>query len=285
MRLRPARRLGVFTTSLLLTVGLLAPTAASAAPPSGSAASFGASSAAAADGPTARTASNSAIQVRDLSYACPKDRVPKAGFRDVPSSFNFAREIDCLVWYEITQGKTATEYAPNEFVTRQQMAVFIFRMLDDLIELPEPPSRSQFHDVPATGEVGIAINTLASDELAEMLGVRIVSGKTATTYAPADRVTRAQMGSFIARTLEGLVEILDRGRCDGIFTDEGDIPPSHIDNVKLLCAAGIVTGRADGSYGPSADVTRAQMSAFLMRLMDIIVELEGTVPPDERGEQ
>jgi hypothetical protein len=284
MSSRPARRLGVLATALLVAVGLAAPAVATASP-TGSAATFGQRGSAFADEPVARASASEPAAVRDLSFACPSGRVPRAGFRDVPSSFTFAAAIDCLVWYEITQGRTATTYAPADRVTRQQMAVFIYRMLDDLVWLPEPPARSQFRDVPATGEVGEAINVLASDELAEMLGRRIVAGRTATTFEPRGHVTRAQMGSFIARTLEGVFEangvaITDRGSCRGVFRDERAIPAAHAANVDLLCAAGIVTGRADGTYGPDAAVTRGQMAAFLMRLMDVFVEARVTVPPD-----
>jgi hypothetical protein len=288
MASRPARRPGVLTATLLLTVGLLAPAPASAAP-AGTAASFGERGSAFAGGSEARAAAATPIVVRDLSQACPPGRVPRAGFRDVPSNFTFAPAIDCLVWYGITQGRTATTYAPADRVTRQQMAVFLHRMLDDLIWLPEPPARSQFRDVPATGEAGRAINVLAGDDLAELLGRRIVTGRTATTFDPQGRVTRAQMGSFIARTLEGVFEatgvvISDRGSCRGVFRDESSIPPAHAANVDLLCAAGIVTGRADGTYGPDAPVTRGQMAAFLMRLMDVLVEARVTVPPDAFAE-
>jgi hypothetical protein len=285
---RSARRLSVLATTLLVGAALIAPTAA-AASPAGAAATFGERGSAFAGTPEARGSATQAIAVRDLSHACPSGRVPRAGFRDVAPSYTFARAIDCLVWYEITQGRTATTYAPVDSVTRQQMAVFIYRMLDDLVWLPEPPARSAFRDVPATGEVGEAINVLAGDELAEMLGRRIVAGRTATTFDPRGRVTRAQMASFIARTLEGVFEvngvaITDRGSCRGVFSDERTIPPAHAANVELLCAAGIVTGRADGTYGPEAPVTRGQMAAFLMRLMDVFVETRVTVPPDAFAE-
>jgi hypothetical protein len=280
--------MGVLATTFLVVVGLVAPAAASASP-AGSAASFGQRGSAFADEPAARAATSQTVAVRDLSDACPSDRVPRAGFRDVPSSFAFADAIDCLVWYGITKGRTATTYAPGDRVTRQQMAVFLHRMLDDLLWLPEPPARSQFRDVPATGEVGEAINVLAGDELAELVGRRIVAGRTATTFDPQGRVTRAQMASFIARTLEGVFEatgvtITDRGSCRGVFRDEAAIPAAHAANVELLCAAGIVTGRADGTYGPDASVTRGQMAAFLMRLMDVFVEVRVTVPPDAFAE-
>jgi hypothetical protein len=273
-----ARRLGVLTTALL-TVGLLAPTAVSAAP-TGSAATFGQrESPFSVDEEASMSAlATSPIEVRDLSDACPSGRVPSGGFTDVKGS-PFAPAIDCLVWYEITYGKTGTSYAPGDSVTRQQMAVFLHRMLDDIIELPAAPSKSQFRDVPATGEAGRAINVLASPQLADLMGRRIVAGKTSTTFDPGGRVTRAQMGSFIARTLEGVFEVTgvpieNRGSCDGVFSDERLVPATHWDNVALLCAFGIVTGRTDGTYGPAADVNRGQMAAFLMRLVDLFAEAE-----------
>jgi hypothetical protein len=283
----PARRLGVLTVALL-TAGLLAPTAVSAAP-TGSAATFGERGSAFSDEGSMSAFATSPIEVRDLSYSCPSGRVPSGGFTDVQGS-PFAPAIDCLVWYDITLGKTPTSYAPGGSVTRQQMAVFLHRTLEyvGIADLVDPPAKSQFRDVSATGEAGEAINVLASDELADLLGVSIVAGKTATTFDPGGRVSRAQMGSFIARTLEGVARFngstIHRGNCDNVFRDEASIPSTHRGNVKLLCAFGIVAGRSDGSYGPGLDVTRGQMAAFLMRLMDVFVEAKVTIAPDAYAE-
>jgi hypothetical protein len=284
MHARTSRRLGPLAA--LLAATLLVPTAASA-----TTAAPAAWSIARVDDaePTARTSAREPVEVRDLSDACPEGRVPRAGFRDVDRSSPFARAIDCLVGFGITQGRTATTYAPNDAVTRQQMAVFLHRMLDDLLVLPVAPSRSRFTDVDASGEIGRAINVLASDELATLSGIRIVAGRTASTFDPGAPVTRAQMASFIARATEAIIlvrgyEIIDRGDCSGVFRDERTIPAAHAPSVTLLCAAGIVTGRRDGTYGPHADVTRGQMAAFLMRLMDSFVEGAFTTPADRRSE-
>ncbi len=284
------RRLG---TALLLTVGLIAPGVAAGADttgPDGSAieiARRGGDTVTAAD--ATASAANDPIVVRDLSDACPAGQVSSSGFQDIPRGYTFTLAIDCLVGYGITVGRTATTYDPAAPVTRAQMAVFLHRLLDDVMVLPAPPTRSQFSDVAITGEVGRAINVLASDQLAAVLGQRIVAGRTATTFDPSGTVTRAQMGSFIARTLEGLLEvkgfeITDRGRCDGVFSDERAIPSAHATNVKLLCSAGIVTGRTDGTYGPAAAVTRGQMAAFLMRTVDPFTE-EGILRPAHLREE
>lgn len=283
--------LAALLVAVLLVAELLLPAGVAAAPAAASGPSpSGWAVATAGDGGLAVTASSrEQVELRDLSDACPSGRVPRSQFRDVDASSPFARAIDCLVGFEITQGRTSTRYAPNDGVTRAQMAVFLHRMLDDLLVLPAAPTRSRFRDVDATGEIGRAINVLASDELATLLGMRIVAGRTATTFDPGATVTRAQMASFIARTTEAVIiakgyEITDRGACSGVFRDERSIPEAHRANVELLCAAGIVTGRRDGTYGPSDTVTRAQMAAFLMRLKDVLVEGMLATPADRRTE-
>jgi hypothetical protein len=290
-RLRHARhaRLGGVATIVLLVLGLLAPAAVAEPGPAGDTLRTR-GSAFAPDG-AVRAASTTPIAVRDLALACPSGRVPPAGFRDVPGGSTFARAIDCLVWYGLSQGTTATTYAPNAAVSRRQMAVFLHRLLDQVVVLPEPPSTSTFTDVPATGEAGQAINVLASAELADLLGVQVVTGRTRTTFDPNGRVTRAQMGSFINRVLGGVATYygasIAQGNCgvearpdEGCFPDEDAIAPIHRANVAALLRIGIVTGRVDGTYGPTADVTRGQMAAFLTRLLDVFVEAEVTVAPD-----
>lgn len=288
----PARRFGVFAVALL-TVGLLAPTAVSAAP-TGSAATLGLRG-------SEREASVSAMQstaatgitIRDLSFACPTGDVPRANFTDVPSGSAFSREVDCLVWYGITAGKTPTTYGPASAVTRQQMAVFLYRLLQYAdIPLPTAPAKSKFHDVPATGEAGRAINILASAELAATLGGDpLVNGVTSTRYNPGGTVTRAQMGSFIARTLRGVADYgsaeFTDGHCgnpsrpyEGCFVDENDIPTAHRANVAELYQFGVVAGRGGGKYDPGSDVTRGQMSAFLMRMTDVLAESRLVFTPD-----
>lgn len=218
---------------------------------------------------------------RDLAAACPDDRVPSSRFRDTAGS-DFAAAIDCLVWYAITQGTTARTFEPTAPVTRRQMALFLHRALDGVVDLPAYTGTSRFDDVPATGIGSAEINVLASPQLEELLGVAVVTGRGDGTYDPGGRVTRAQMGSFIARVLAGLADhhgaAVERGSCT--FPDAAAIAPIHADNVALLCELGVVAGRGDGRYDPTSDITRGQMAAFLTRSLDVLVEADVVVPPD-----
>ena len=98
--------------------------------------------------------------------------------------------IEALAARGITGGCTATNFCPNDPVTRQQMAVFIETALG--VAAAPACAGNIFTDVTA-GTVGAAfcgfIERLAADG--------ITSGCTATTFCPNNPVTRAQMAVFL----------------------------------------------------------------------------------------
>jgi len=87
----------------------------------------------------------------------------------------------------------------------------------------------------------------------------ITGGCTATKFCPNDRVTRAQMASFLVRALGVPTTTSD------FFTD--DESSIHESNINRLAKSGITGGCSPGRYCPAAFVTRGQMAAFLHRAM------------------
>lgn len=82
-------------------------------------------------------------------------------------------------------------------------------------------------------------------------------------YHPDDRVTRAQMASFIARTLEAAGDRdLPTDPADSFGDDDGN---THEHRIDQLAEIGVVQGRSEDRYDPDGYVTRAQMAAFLLR--------------------
>ena len=63
--------------------------------------------------------------VQRAGWDCPTEPNP---FSDVGPDHWAADAINCIYWLEITDGKTADTYAPDEPVTRAQMATFIARL-------------------------------------------------------------------------------------------------------------------------------------------------------------
>jgi hypothetical protein len=106
----------------------------------------------------------------------------------------------------------------------------------------------------------IAGNTHA-EAIQAIADADITKGCTATTYCPADLVTRAQMASFLARAFE-----LPPAPRDYFRDDAGSV---HEDNINRIAYAEITLGVSKGMYDPGGNVTRAQMASFLARALGL----------------
>jgi len=125
------------------------------------------------------------------------------------------------------------------------------RAIDDSCPDGQVPP-SGFTDI-ADNPHGHAIDCVAWWEIA--------SGTSSTTYAPSLSVSRAQMATFIARTIEKSGGTLPETTTNHFSDDEGN---PHEPNINRLAEAGLVAGVGDGRYGPNLSVSRAQMATFLV---------------------
>ncbi len=85
---------------------------------------------------------------KGLCYTPP----PETGtlFSDVPAGSFAAAWIEALAAEGVTSGCGGGEYCPNNTVTRQQMAVFLLKMLEGSAYLPPPCTTATFDDVPCS---------------------------------------------------------------------------------------------------------------------------------------
>ena len=121
--------------------------------------------------------------------ACPSGSAGAAGFTDTTST-----DVDCIKMYGITTGVTATTYEPTASVPRWQMALYLTRMAGPTQVTLGTGADQGFTDISGkSAEIQTAINQI------KQLGVTV--GKTATTFAPDDNVTRQEMALFIQRML------------------------------------------------------------------------------------
>lgn len=128
--------------------------------------------------------------------------VPAAGdqgFTDIDGNTH-EDSINRLAAIEVTLGRTATTYAPDELVRRDQMASFIVRAVEWAYDEPngigignEPTPA--FPDVPASNVHSVNINVGA-----QVLG--LLAGKEDGNYDPRQNVTREQMASFLVRVVD-----------------------------------------------------------------------------------
>ena len=94
-------------------------------------------------------------------------------------------------------------------------------------------------------------------------------GTTATTFNPNGTMTRQQFVTVLAR-MAGV-------KVDNSKSAFSDVPAGSYSAGSVAWAAkeGIVTGYADGTFHPTAPVTRQQMCAFMSRFMDYYAEANG----------
>ena len=215
--------------------------------------------------------------------------VPSSGFTDVPAGHANAGDIDCIAYYGITKGTSATTYSPLNSVTREHMALFLTRLAGRVgIEMAADPADSGFTD---TGDLSANSQT-AINQLADL---GITKGTSTTTYSPEDSVERGHMALFVARlmdlmdpmaedsdtvfgyTPEDVVDVDDTDDTDDVddsktvkspFTDLGSVTKTAYDAITALWELGVASGISDTAYAPSALITRAAMAEFMTGVLD-----------------
>ena len=234
----------------------------------------GASPAAAQDGRPEAAASYS---------ACVGPATADAGFTDVATGSTFDAAINCIAYYGITRGTTATTFAPNQTISRWQLAVMLQRAAGPAgVDLPADQAMG-FTDIsglPSSWQT--AINQMAR------LGV--MAGTTATTFDPDGIVSRAVIvealagfltnarvgpgGRAISRDVDGRITVKEDAASnaatitvDETFRDIGGVTYAANYSIRALAEMGVVSGRGDNTFGPAASVTRAQAAAFITRAL------------------
>lgn len=103
-----------------------------------------------------------------------------------------------------------------------------------------------------------------------IVALGIAQGTSPTTYSPDDRVSRAQMATFLARTLDVVEVVLPAGGPDAFDDDDGNPPRrrhpghrrgGHRRRHRRPCVLAVGDGEPGG------------MASFLVRVIDLGIEL------------
>ena len=81
-------------------------------------------------------------------------------------------------------------------------------------------------------------------------------------FNPNNALTRAQAAAMIGRTQEKGYAIVDL-----TFSDTASIPAYATYYIQTMAAQGVISGYADGTFQPGANITRGQMAKILYNLM------------------
>ncbi|UOE76122.1 C40 family peptidase [Parageobacillus thermoglucosidasius] len=175
-------------------------------------------------------------------------RLAPGQFQDVPPSHWAFDEVRTLSEQELVIGYEDSYFKPDEPITRAEVAAYLAEYLDLNLSDRSVP----FNDVPDDYWALGAIRAVQKQG--------IMNGSNGK-FHPEDTLTRAQLAAVLTRAFR-----LQPPAAAKSFTD---VPPSFwaFRDIQALAAAGITTGRTDGSFGPNDPVTRVQFAAFLYRAM------------------
>jgi len=181
-----------------------------------------------------------------------------ASFGDVPTDDTFFANIEWLAFQGITKGCNPpdnTMFCPDAPVTRGQMAAFMHRALEDVLNPARPVTFKDVQDSVFVADI-------------EWLGATgITKGCNPPAndlYCPDDQVTRGQMAAFLARAFN-----YTEGVGSDPFTDDDE--SVFEGDIERLAEAGVTLGcnpPVNDQFCPDAPVTRAQMAAFLYRALE-----------------
>lgn len=215
--------------------------------------------------------------------ACVGPATVDAGFTDVATGSTHDAAINCIAYYGITKGTTATTFAPNQTISRWQLAVMLQRAAGPAgVTLPDA-SNQGYTDISG-------MSSAFQDAINQMGALGIMAGTTASTFDPSGIVSRAVIvealagfltsaqvgpgGKPLTRNVNQVLSLKDRTgnnamdiSIDESFRDIGGVTYSANQAIRALAEMGVVQGRSDGTFGPAASVTRAQAAAFITRAL------------------
>lgn len=208
---------------------------------------------------------------RSIDPACTIPGGFEDGFTDVSGENVHEAAIDCIVYWQISDGVRPGAYDPGSGVTRGQMASFIARFIERTGgDIPADPDDAFPDDDGHTHEQ--SINDLAA--------AGVVTGRSDGTFGPDLTVRRSQMATFIMRALEHVFggEVAHEVPVTDFFDDDdGD---THEGNINEAAATGVTAGTGGSSFSPHQPVRRDQMGSFIARALAVLVDAEAASIPD-----
>ena len=209
-------------------------------------------------------------------------------FSDALRTHPFYVKIETLLHNGVTGGCSPTSYCPSQTVTRDQMAIFLAKVVAQAVaNIPtqgkidgnsydcSPGGASLFTDVQPTDPFCKHVHYLA------YWGV--TKGCTTSQFCPSAQVDRSSMAAFLVRGLLGgaLVPVVRNsdavtGRsynCQSATPNVFfmDVPQTHpfCAPIHYLWARGFIGGCGADTYCPAGLVTRDAMAKFLANTFDL----------------
>ena len=170
-------------------------------------------------------------------------------FQDIESVLWAENAICSLAGKGIINGKTQTEFYPNDYVTRAEFT----KMLVLAFSVSKGGKDSGFNDIPSDFWAKQYIDTACENG--------IITGYN-KSFLPNNNITREDMAVMLYRVMKGQTDInLTK------FSDDADISGYAKKAVSYLVENGIISGRGNNLFFPKLNATRAEAATTIKRLI------------------
>lgn len=177
-------------------------------------------------------------------------------FIDVHEGDWFYENVEYVYENSLMNGVSETLFEPNGTVTRGMIVTILHRLEGE----PESDYDMPFTDVAEQQWYAGAVRWAA--------GEGIVTGVSATEFAPDDPITREQFAAILWRYAQSKGYDVSASADLTGFLDYGQISEYALPALQWAVGAGVMSGRGDGILAPQGTATRAEAAAMLMRFVE-----------------
>ena len=178
-------------------------------------------------------------------------------FSDVKANDWFYDSVKFVVDNKLMNGVSATNFAPNDSLTRAMLVTILFRNEGEVAVNKSIP----FSDVDMGSYYAEAVIW------AKQHG--IVNGATENEFAPDANITREQIAAIMHRYAQYKGFDVTVGETADItsYTDAAAVSEYAVDAMKYVVGNGLINGKTATTLNPADNATRAEIAAILQRFI------------------
>ena len=180
----------------------------------------------------------------------------KYSFSDMASAAWADEAVSTLKAMGVVNGKTATKFAPDDNVTREEFVKMIVSLADIKVEHGE----LEFGDVSEEEWYYTPIKAAFQKG--------IINGISEIQFGIGQKITRQDMAVITANVLSYLNISVSKKNLD--FADADKIADYAKDAVSKLTAKGIINGYEDSTFKPEGFATRAEAAKILYGVLPLL---------------
>ena len=189
-------------------------------------------------------------------------------FVDVKQGDWFYDAVVYALEYDMTTGKSATEFVPHSTTGRAEFVTLLSRLAGNE-DILNSPNSTPYEDNKGGWWFTPHINW------AEHFGITDTTG---TEFRIHDPITRAEMAIFLGKYIEVIdITLPESTEAPAQFADADQISSAAAPYAELCRKYGLIVGNANGEFKPESSLTRAEAFTIGMRVHKILAAYEGEI--------